>query len=104
MTMTDTQEFARNMQRELNAFNEKRSPGQRPRRPAKRHAPARNSSVIVVKLVIRKRRIAADEVYYHFSERLSELEAEIEAKRAAVAAGYPVFGHVVYVKRGNTEK
>lgn len=102
--MTDTQEFARKMQRELNAFNEKRSPGQRPRRPAKRHAPAHNRSVIVVKLAVRKRYIAADEYYYHFSERLSELEAEIDAKRAAVADGYPIFGHTVYVKRGNTEK
>lgn len=103
--MTDTQAFARTMQRELSAFMDKRSPGKRHRRrPVQRPTPPKTKDVLVVKLVVRKRYIAPDEVFYHFSDRLSQLEAEIDAKRAAVEAGYPVFGYVVYVKRGAVAK
>ncbi|MGP9633719.1 hypothetical protein ACT3R7_11700 [Halomonas sp. AOP43-A1-21] len=102
--MNSSNDFARRMQRELDEFNAKRSPGKRTRRPATRYQPEPNKHVITVKLVVRKRYIAADEYFYHFSERLSELEAEIEAKRAAVAAGYPIFGYVVYVMRGVKNK
>ncbi|MDX5979612.1 hypothetical protein [Vreelandella alkaliphila] len=101
--MTNTQEFARRMKRELDAFNDKRSPGQRPRRPVKRHKPESARHLLVVKLAVRKKHIAQDEPYYHFSERLSQLEAEIDAKREAVAAGY-IVGHVVFIKKAMDKK
>lgn len=98
----DTKAFARAMERELNAFNEKRRPT-RPRRPKHRAAPSHNRDVIVVKLVVREKQLAADVPFLHISDRLSCLEAEIEARKAARGAGYPVFGHVVYIKRGTKQ-
>lgn len=96
--MTDTQAFARAMGRELRAFQEQRS---KPSRVYRRHrpAPACSRDVIVVEIVVREKRIAADVIYVHVSHSISELEAKLEAQKAAKAAGYPIFGHLRSVSK-----
>lgn len=48
----------------------------------------------IVRLAVRKKRIAIDEMFEHRSDKLSKLEAQLDAEKAARKAGYPIIGYV----------
>lgn len=50
--------------------------------------------VYLVKLAVRKRQLTMDNIFEYYSPKLSRLEAQIDAKKAAKQAGFPIFGHV----------
>lgn len=50
--------------------------------------------VYLVKIAVRKRQLSMDYIFEFYSTKLSRLEAQIDAKKAAKEAGYPIFGHV----------
>lgn len=58
-----------------------------------------SATVYLVKLGVRKKRIAFDEMFEFESPKLSRLEAQLDAERAARAAGYPIIGYVYSIDR-----
>ena len=52
-----------------------------------------------VTLKVRKKQLAPDEFFEHTEDTLSELQAEIEAKKAARAAGWPIVAYVQDVQK-----
>lgn len=71
------------------------------RSPADRAAAKRRTKkilapkpVYLVKLAVRKRQLSMDEIFEYYSPKLSRLEAQIDAEKAAKQAGFPIFGHV----------
>ncbi len=90
--MQDMQRFERSMLDEIQAFNEGKPWAK------KRQAPsaAVNLQQTIVRLAVRTRQyLALDVEFVHRSNKLSRLEARLEAEAAARAAGYPVIGYVV---------
>ncbi|MCG7602100.1 hypothetical protein MHM84_20375 [Halomonas sp. McH1-25] len=51
-----------------------------------------------VKLAVRKKQISLDEEFIHESRSISRLDAQLEAERAARAAGYPIVGYVIDIE------
>ena len=93
--MNDLQRFERSMLDEIQAFHEGK-----PWAPS-RKAPeaAVNTQEIVVRVAVRTKRLAPDMEFVHYSSKLSELEAKIDAEKAARKAGYPIIGYVVDIER-----
>lgn len=50
--------------------------------------------VYLVKLAVRKRKLGMDDIFEYESTKISRLEAQLDAQKAARDAGYPIFGHV----------
>ncbi|MGP9796958.1 hypothetical protein ACT3UJ_06335 [Halomonas sp. 86] len=48
-----------------------------------------------VTLCVRKKQLAADEKFVHESLKVSKLEAEIEARKAALDAGWPIVTYII---------
>lgn len=74
--------------------------------PAERKRPDSAPSVAdkyktgyLVRLAVRKKRIGLDDLFEYQSDKLSKLEAQIEAEKAARKAGYPIVGHVYSIDR-----
>lgn len=53
----------------------------------------------VVKLAVRTKRLALDDMFEYTSRKLSELEAKIDAEKAARDAGYPIIGYVYSIEK-----
>ncbi|MCL7942253.1 hypothetical protein M8009_18400 [Halomonas sp. ATCH28] len=54
----------------------------------------------IIKLVVRKKQMSLlDEVFEYQSPKISELEARIDAEKAAKAAGYPIIGYVQSIEK-----
>lgn len=52
-----------------------------------------------VTLKVRKKQLAADEFFSHTVDTISELQAELEAKKAARAAGWPIIAYVQDIQK-----
>lgn len=98
--MTTIADFERSMRRELDAFNEKRQQPimARPYRRIRKPQVAAPSG-LVVKLAVRRQRLAMDTVFTYVARTVSRLQAQIEAEKAARAAGWPIIGHVVSIEK-----
>ncbi|WP_043532004.1 hypothetical protein [Litchfieldella xinjiangensis] len=53
----------------------------------------------IIKLAVRKKRIALDDIFEYQSSKISKFEAMLDAERAARDAGYPIIGHVHSVEK-----
>jgi hypothetical protein len=54
----------------------------------------------IIKLVVREKKMSLlDEVFEYQSPKISELEARIDAEKAAKAAGYPIIGYVQSIEK-----
>ncbi len=54
----------------------------------------------IIKLAVRKKKLSLlDEVFEYQSPKISELEARIDAEKAAKAAGYPIIGYVQSIEK-----
>ncbi|PMR71729.1 hypothetical protein [Halomonas heilongjiangensis] len=54
----------------------------------------------VIRLAVRKKKMSLlDEIFEYRSPKISELEARLDAERAARAAGYPVIGYVHSIEK-----
>jgi hypothetical protein len=80
------------LQRRIRAFSSEKSPVQ----PPTAYAP---TGKLKVTLKVRKKPMGADEVFVHTVNTLSELQAEIEARREAKAAGWPIVAYVQDVQK-----
>jgi len=93
--MTDLQQIERSLTEEIKAHE-----AGLPWAPAKRTpAAACNRQQIVVRLAVRTKRLAPDLEFVHYSDKLSTLEAKIDAEKEARHAGYPIIGYVIDVEK-----
>ncbi len=53
----------------------------------------------LVRLAVRKKQLAMDEMFEFQSDKLSKLEARLDAEKAAKKAGYPIVGYVYSIDR-----
>lgn len=53
----------------------------------------------IVRLAVRSRRLAIDEMFEYRSDKLSKLEAQLDAEKAARKAGYPIIGYVYSIEK-----
>lgn len=88
--------FERRLQDDLAAFQQA---AEIPTRHARRHVPSPSVSGFVVQLAVRESRLSPDVLFTHDTHKVSRLEAQIDAERAARAAGYPILGYVVEIAR-----
>lgn len=58
-----------------------------------------NSTVHIVKLGVRRKHIALNEIYTFESSKISRLEARLDAEKAAREAGYPIVGYLYSIER-----
>lgn len=85
--MTDLEQFQRSMEKELNQFLN-------PEKPRPRPQAAPPPAGLQVQLIVREGQLKPDVVFVHDSDKISRLEAKIEAERAARDAGWPIIGRV----------
>lgn len=83
----DVEDFERSIKRELESFLNPQKP--KPKRPDSAHV----KSGFIVKLAVRRKRIDMETIFEHESKSISQLEATIEAEKAARKAGYSIIGH-----------
>lgn len=95
---TSTADFERAMARELHRFTDKTKRRQPRKAPRKRPSATRQPD-LVVKIVVRKKRLGMDSVYTYKASTLFELQATCEAKQAARADGWPIFGHLQSIEK-----
>lgn len=69
------------------------------RAPVRRHTPSFTRTGYIVKLGVRKSRMSLDTLFEHVSDKLSELEARLDAERAAREAGYPIIGYLYSMEK-----
>lgn len=90
----ENQQLHRRLLRERDAYL---SP-EATRRPAFRpEAPVRHG--YRVELIVRQRGYVSEHLFVHESDKLSQLEARLDAERAAREAGYPVVGRLHAITR-----
>ena len=53
----------------------------------------------IVRLAVRRKQIALDEMFEYRSDKLSKLEARLDAEKAAKKAGYPIIGYVYSIDK-----
>lgn len=53
----------------------------------------------IVRLAVRRKQIALDEMFEYKSDKLSKLEARLDAEKAAKKAGYPIIGYVYSIDK-----
>ncbi len=71
-----------------------------PRKAPRKMAPAESYKVgYVVRLGVRQKRLSLDELFEFRSNKISELEARLDAERAAKKAGYPIIGYVHSIEK-----
>ncbi|GEK48551.1 hypothetical protein PRZ61_02770 [Halomonas pacifica] len=92
----DLNDFEESIRREIDAFTQpKKTPAPKPSKPA-----ASGHRVgYRVKLAVRPRQLALDEVFEYESSSISKLEAQLEAEKAARRAGYPIIGYLIDIER-----
>ena len=87
--MQDLELFERNAKRHLERFIEGKP---KPKKPEPACSGLKGYTVI---LRVRKKQLAPDESFTHHSTSGSRLLAEIEARKAARAAGWPIIAYVI---------
>lgn len=87
--MHDLERFERNAKRHLQRFIEGKP---KPKKPEPACSGLKGYTVI---LRVRKKQLAPDESFTHHSTSGSQLLAEIEARKAASAAGWPIIAYVI---------
>ena len=87
--MHDLERFERNTKRHLQRFIEGKP------KPPKAEATCSTLKGYTVILRVRKKQLAPDESFTHHSTSGSQLLAEIEARKAAKAAGWPIITYVI---------
>ena len=87
--MHDLEQFERNAKRHLQRFIEGKP---KPKKPEPSCSELKGYTVI---LRVRMKQLAPDESFTHFSASGSQLLAEIEARKAAKAAGWPIIAYVI---------
>lgn len=65
----------------------------------KKHIPNVNKTGYLIRLGVRVKRLAPDVLFEYTSYKLSQLEAKIEAKKAAKEAGYPIIGYIYSIEK-----
>lgn len=92
----DLNDFEESIRREIDAFTKpKKTPTPRPPKPAV----SSHRVGYRVKLAVRPRQLALDEVFEYESSSISKLEAQMEAEKAARQAGYPIIGYLIDIER-----
>lgn len=77
----------------------------RPAMNASEQRPKRSSNAgsyktgYMIKLAVRKKHLAMDELFEYESSKISKLEAQIDAEKAAKASGYPIIGYVHSIEK-----
>lgn len=76
-------------------------PDKAPRKPRREASDAEGYKTgHVIRLAVRKKKMSLlDEIFEHRSPKISELEARIDAEKAARAAGYPVVAYVHSIEK-----
>lgn len=64
-----------------------------------RHLPSFERTGYLIRLGVRKQRLSLDTLFEYTSNKLSELEARIEAEKAAKEAGFPIVGYVHSIEK-----
>ncbi|GHC18925.1 hypothetical protein [Aidingimonas halophila] len=102
---TDLDEFEKQIRREIDDFQNSTpqsdtssQPGSS-RRAMEKTTAERLKTGHIVQLAVRKKQLEMDTVFEHHSSSISKLEAQVEAEKAARAAGYPIVGHLIDIKR-----
>ncbi|GKW50271.1 hypothetical protein [Halomonas sp. NCCP-2165] len=95
----DLNDFEESIRREIDAFTQpKKPPVPKPPKPPKPAASGHRVGYRV-KLAVRPRQLALDEVFEYESSSISKLEAQLEAEKAARQAGYPIIGYLIDIER-----
>lgn len=68
-------------------------------RPVRKVSPDSYKTGYIVRLAVRKKKIAFDEMFEFQSDKLSRLEAQLDAEKAARKAGYPIVGYVYSIEK-----
>lgn len=68
-------------------------------RPSRKAYPDSYKTGYIVRLAVRKKKIAFDEMFEFESHKLSKLEAQLDAEKAARKAGYPIIGYVYSIEK-----
>lgn len=63
------------------------------------HTAAPTTQGLTVKLAVREKRLAMDQVFVYHSTSISRLEAQIEAEQAARDAGWPIIGFLIDIQQ-----
>lgn len=90
--MTDLEHFERQMRRHLNHFLDPDTTLKPPARPPTASPPTMKGWQ--VQLIVRKGPLKPDTLFVHESDKVSKLEARLDAERAAREAGWPTIGRV----------
>lgn len=85
-------DFEQGLKRHLRNFTE----GKPKAVPPTAYAP---TGKLKVTLKVRKKQLAIDEFFDHTVDTLSELHAEVEARKAARAAGWPIIAYVQDIQK-----
>jgi hypothetical protein len=97
----DIELFEKRMREEIERFeapvpiSSNANTRQRPRKPQ----PSPSRTGYMVTLAVRSRRLEADTLFEYETQTISRLEAQIEAEKAAKAAGYPIIGHLHKIEK-----
>lgn len=79
----------------------RQQPDKAPRKPHREASTAEAYKTgHVIRLAVRKKQMSlVDEIFEYRSPKISELEARLDAEKAAKAAGYPVVGYVHSIEK-----
>jgi len=86
--MNDLERFERSMKRELSHFMDPDKAKQETVQPSPPPAG------LQVQLIVREGPLKPDTLFIHDSDKISRLEARLEAEKAARDAGWPIIGRV----------
>lgn len=89
--MDEAKRFEEGLKRHLDHFNTPEE-YRKPTRPAA--GPSPTVGGYQVQLIVRESRMSMDVVFIHESSKLSVLEAQIDAEKAARDAGWPIIGRL----------
>ncbi|MBS9405716.1 hypothetical protein KG088_19260 [Halomonas sp. TRM85114] len=68
--------------------------------PTRKRAPTESHKIgHLVRLGVRKKRLALDEIFEFKSSKISKLEARLDAEKAARNSGYPIIGYVHSIEK-----
>lgn len=88
----DEKQFENNVRKHIDRFVN-------PKKATKKLAASFDGTKLKVTLKVRKKQLAADVFYSKVVDTLSELQAEIEARKAARADGYSIIAYVQDIEK-----
>lgn len=88
--MNEAEQFEKGLKRHLEHFS---TPPEH-RKKVRRSTPSPTVGGYQVQLIVREGRLSPDTLFVHESAKVSQLEAQLDAERAARAAGWPIIGRV----------